>query len=107
MKIVFMGTPDTAAKSLQRLIADGHEIVAVYTQPDRPAGRGKHSAISPVRELAVAHNLNICQPFKIKTQDALDEFRSHDADVAVVVAYGRILPEAFLTAFKYGALNVH
>jgi methionyl-tRNA formyltransferase len=107
MKIVFMGTPDAAAKSLERLIADGHEIVAVYTQPDRPAGRGKHIAMSPVKELALSHGLKVCQPFKIKTPEALEEFRSHRADVAVVVAYGRILPETFLTAFKYGALNVH
>jgi len=102
-----MGTPDAAAKSLAHLIADGHEIAAVYTQPDRPAGRGKHITMSPVKELALAHDLKICQPLKIKTPDALEAFRSHNADVTVVVAYGRILPETFLTAFKYGALNVH
>ena len=102
-----MGTPEAAAKSLQRLITDDHEVVAVYTQPDRPAGRGKHISMSPVKELALAHRLKVCQPLKIKTPEALDEFRSHAADVAVVVAYGRILPETFLTAFRYGALNVH
>ena len=102
-----MGTPEAAAKSLDRLIDDGHEIVAVYTQPDRPAGRGKHIARSPVKELALSHGPKIYQPFKIRTPEALEEFRSHNADVAVVVAYGRILPETFLTAFKYGALNVH
>jgi methionyl-tRNA formyltransferase len=107
MKIVFMGTPEAAAISLNRLIDDGHDIVAVYTQPDRPAGRGKHIAMSPVKEIALMHDLKICQPFKIKTPEVLEEFRSHAADVAVVVAYGRILPETFLTAFKYGAFNVH
>jgi methionyl-tRNA formyltransferase len=107
MKIVFMGTPEAAAKSLQRLITDGHEITAVYTQPDRPAGRGKQLTISPVKELALVHRLKTCQPLKIKTREAFAEFRSHNADVAVVIAYGRILPETFLTAFRYGALNVH
>jgi len=102
-----MGTPDAAATSFERLIADGHDIVAVYTQPDRPAGRGKQIAMSPVKELALKHNLQICQPLKIKTPEALQEYRSHAADVAVVVAYGRILPQTFLTAFKYGALNLH
>ena len=107
MKIVFMGTPEAAAKSLHRLIANGHEIVAVYTQPDRPAGRGKHFAASPVKEFALEHGFKVCQPLKIKTPEALEEFRSHKADLAVVVAYGRILPETFLNTFKYGALNVH
>ena len=93
--------------SLERLIADRHEIVAVYTQPDRPAGRGNKVSISAVKELALVHDLPIFQPTKIKTPEALDTFWGHDADAAVVVAYGRILPTGFLTAFKYGALNVH
>src|SRR6185369_9100214 len=107
MNIVFMGTPQTAAVVLERLIDDGHEIAAVYTQPDRPSGRGKKLKFSAVKELALSRNIAILQPTKIKTQEALDEFRSHDTDVAVVVAYGRILPEGFLNAFRYGALNVH
>jgi len=107
MKIVFMGTPQTAAVVLTRLIDDGHEVVAVYTQPDRPAGRGKKLKFSAVKDLASSRKIPILQPTKIKTQEALDDFRSLDADVAVVVAYGRILPEGFLNAFKYGALNVH
>jgi methionyl-tRNA formyltransferase len=107
MKIVFMGTPQAAAVSLERLIADGHEVVAVYTQPDRPSGRGNKVTFSPVKELAVRLGLRVLQPVKIKTPGALDEFRSHNADVAVVVAYGRILPEGFLDAFRYGAVNVH
>lgn len=107
MKIVFMGTPRAAAVSLERLIADGHDIVAVYTQPDRPAGRGKKVSVSAVKELALSHHFPVYQPIKIKTTEALDTFRDHNADAAVVVAYGRILPAGFLTAFKRGALNVH
>ena len=107
MKIVFMGTPRAAAVSLERLMADGHDIVAVYTQPDRPAGRGKKVSVSAVKELALAYDLQIFQPTKIKTPEALNTFCGHKADAAVVVAYGRILPAGFLTAFSHGALNVH
>src|SRR5215468_3616032 len=104
MRIVFMGTPQAAAASLQRLINDGHEIAAVYTQPDRPSGRGNKITFSPVKGLAVTNNLPVLQPAKIKTPEALEEFRSRQADVVVVVAYGRILPKGFLNAFRYGAL---
>ncbi|HEX8249611.1 MAG TPA: methionyl-tRNA formyltransferase [Pyrinomonadaceae bacterium] len=107
MKIVFMGTPQAAAASLERILQDGHEIVAVYTQPDRPAGRGNKLNASPVKEFAASNNLQIYQPTKIKTPEALETFKSHNADVAVVVAYGRILPETFLKAFPKGAVNVH
>jgi methionyl-tRNA formyltransferase len=107
MKIVFMGTPQPAALSLQRIVDDGHEVVAVYTQPDRPAGRGQKLGVSPVKQFAVERSLPLFQPTKIRTPEALDEFRSHNADVAVVVAYGRILPETFLNAFPKGAVNVH
>jgi len=107
MKIVFMGTPQAAVPSLEKLIADGHEIVAVYTQPDRPAGRGNKLTAPPVKEFAVQHDLPVFQPTKIKTPEALELFKSHAADVAVVVAYGRILPPAFLEAFPKGAINVH
>jgi methionyl-tRNA formyltransferase len=107
MKIVFMGTPQAAVPSLERLIADRHEISAVYTQPDRPSGRGNKIIFSPVKEAALAHGLPVFQPLKIKTDEALEEFRSHNADVAIVVAYGRILPETYLNAFPHGAINVH
>ena len=107
MKLVFMGTPQAAVPTLERLIADGHDVVAVYTQPDRPAGRGNKITFGPVKQFAVDHGTEILQPTKIKTPEALEVFKSHDADVAVVVAYGRILPEAFLTAFPQGAINVH
>ncbi|MBP9663925.1 MAG: methionyl-tRNA formyltransferase, partial [Pyrinomonadaceae bacterium] len=100
MRVVFMGTPAAAAVSLERLIADGHEVVAVYTQPDRPAGRGKRLTQSAVKAFAIKNGLDVHQPEKIRTGESADVFRSHAADVAVVVAYGRILPEAFLNAFK-------
>ena len=107
MKIVFMGTPQAAVASLERLIRDGHQVVAVYIQPDRPSGRGNKISYSPVKQFAIDHDLTIVQPTKIRTLEALDAFRAHGADVAVVVAYGRILPETFLTAFPMGAVNVH
>ena len=107
MKIVFMGTPPAAVPSLEKLLRDGHEIVAVYTQPDRPAGRGNKLTAPPVKEFAVRNNLPVFQPTKIKTPAALELFKSHAADLAVVVAYGRILPQTFLEAFPNGAINVH
>ncbi len=107
MRIVFMGTPAAAAVSLQRVMSDGHEIAAVYTQPDRPSGRGNKITFSPVKQLAIDSGLTLLQPTKIKTPEALEEFKSFHADVAVVVAYGRILPEGFLNAFPNGSINVH
>jgi len=102
-----MGTPQAAVPTLERILEDGHRVVAVYTQPDRPSGRGNKITFSPVKEFAVAHGLPVFQPLKVKTAEALEEFRSHNADAAVVVAYGRILPEGFLNAFPLGAINVH
>jgi len=107
MKIVFMGTPNAAVPSLEKILQDGHEVVAVYTQPDRPSGRGNKLTAPPVKEFALQNNLPIFQPTRIKTFEALELFKSHAADVAVVVAYGRILPQSFLEAFPNGALNVH
>ena len=107
MRIVFMGTPESAVPSLRRLIDDGHEIVAVWTQPDKPAGRGKKLHQSPVKEFALHHNLTIHQPQRIKTPEAKELFASHEADAAVVVAYGKILPNEFLSAPKQGCINVH
>lgn len=102
-----MGTPQAAVPTLERLIDEGHEIVAVYTQPDRPSGRGNKIVFSPVKECALGRGILVCQPTKVRTKEAADEFASLNADVAVVVAYGRILPEAFLKAFPNGAINVH
>jgi len=108
MRIVFMGTPESAVPSLRRLVDDGHEIVAVWTQPDRVAGRGQGRLREPpVKQFALERGLEVEQPQKIKTDQAKDLFASYDADLAVVVAYGRILPQEFLDAPKHGCLNVH
>jgi methionyl-tRNA formyltransferase len=107
MRIVFMGTPDAAVPALRRLLEDRHEIVAVWTQPDRPAGRGNKLAAPPVKVLAQLFGLKIYQPEKIRTAEAKSLFASHNADLAIVVAYGRILPAEFLAAPKRGCINVH
>jgi methionyl-tRNA formyltransferase len=107
MRIVFMGTPESAVPSLKQLLDDGHEIVSVWTQPDKPAGRGEKLHSPPVKEFAVAHGLRLEQPKKIRTDEAKALFESYDADLAVVVAYGRILPPEFLSAPKRGCINVH
>ena len=107
MKIVFMGTPLAAVPTLQQIIEDGHEVVSVWTQPDRPSGRGKKITAPPVKEFALENDLKVFQPAKIKTKEAFELFKSQGADVAVVVAYGRILPESFLDVFPMGAINVH
>jgi methionyl-tRNA formyltransferase len=107
MRLVFMGTPPAAVPTLRRCLEDGHEVVAVWTQPDRPAGRGNKLAAPPVKEFALQHGLTVHQPAKIRNEEALGLFASHDADAAIVVAYGRILPAGFLTAPRLGCVNVH
>ncbi len=107
MKTVFMGTPLAAVPTLQKILEDGHEVVAVWTQPDRPSGRGNKLTAPPIKEFAIENDLNVFQPTKIKTKESVELFRSHGADVAVVVAYGRILPQRYLEAFPMGAINVH
>jgi methionyl-tRNA formyltransferase len=102
-----MGTPEAAVPTLRQCVADGHEVVAVWTQPDKPAGRGHKVTFSPVKEFALSHGLEVFQPARIKTDEAKQLFASHDADVAVVVAYGRILPDEFLRAPRRGCINVH
>jgi methionyl-tRNA formyltransferase len=107
MRIVFMGTPEAAVPTLRRCLEDGHEIVAVWTQPDKPAGRGKKVSFSPVKEFALSQGLTVHQPSRLKTDEARLLFASHAADVAVVVAYGRILPVELLRAPRRGCINVH
>ena len=107
MRIVFMGTPQAAVPTLRRCLSDGHEVVAVWTQPDRPSGRGHRVSFSPVKEFAVAHGLDVFQPKRLKNEEAASLFASHDADLAVVVAYGRILPDYFLQTPRRGCINVH
>ncbi|HEX3559779.1 MAG TPA: methionyl-tRNA formyltransferase [Pyrinomonadaceae bacterium] len=107
MKLIFMGTPDSALPTLRRCVEDGHEVMAVWTQPDRPAGRGNHLKASPVKEYALSRGLTVEQPSKIKTEEALSLFAAREFDAAVVVAYGRILPPSFLRAPRRGCINVH
>lgn len=102
-----MGTPSAAVPSLQRCLNDGHEVVAVWSQPDRPAGRGNKLKQPEVKEFALANNLTVEQPTRIKTDEAKELFRSYEADAAIVVAYGRILPAEFLAAPRRGCINVH
>jgi methionyl-tRNA formyltransferase len=107
MRIVFMGTPHAAVPTLRRCLEDGHEVVAVWTQPDRPSGRRNRVSFSPVKDFALSRGLTVHQPPRIKNEEAKQLFASHDADLAVVVAYGRILPLEFLAAPARGCINVH
>lgn len=107
MKIIFAGTPEFAVPTLQALIDSPHEVVAVYTQPDRPAGRGRKIHASPVKQLAQVHQIPIHQPETLRDQVAQGELAALHADVMVVVAYGLLLPKAVLTLPKFGCINVH
>ncbi|MGY3968707.1 methionyl-tRNA formyltransferase [Aeromonas enteropelogenes] len=107
LKLIFAGTPDFAARHLAALLSSGHEVVAVYTQPDKPAGRGQKLTASPVKELAIAHNLPIYQPASLRNEEAQAELASLGADLMVVVAYGLILPKAVLDTPRLGCINVH
>lgn len=107
MRIIFMGTPDFSVPVLDALVSAGHEIAAVYCQPPRPAGRGKKDRSTPVHQHADALGLEVRHPVSVKTPEALADFAALKADVAVVVAYGLILPQAILDAPKRGCLNIH
>ena len=107
MRIVFMGTPDFAAASLQKLIDEGFDVVGVFTQPDKPKGRGMELSFSPVKELALRAGLPVYQPEKMRDGTALAILRELRPDILVVVAYGRILPDDMLALPRYGAVNVH
>ena len=107
MRIVFMGTPDFAAASLQKLIDEKYDIAAVFTQPDKPRNRGMSLSFSPVKELALKNGLDVYQPTKLRDGSFTELLRSLKPDVLVVVAYGRILPEDALSVPTYGAVNVH
>ncbi|MDO8291316.1 MAG: methionyl-tRNA formyltransferase [Gallionella sp.] len=106
MKIIFAGTPQFAASALAALLRE-HRIVAVLTQPDRPAGRGMQLAASPVKQLALQHGLPVLQPATLRTEEAQHSIAALDADVMVVAAYGLILPKAVLQLPRYGCLNIH
>lgn len=107
MRIVFMGTPDFAVNTLESLIGAGHEIELVVTQPDKTKGRGKKLVFSPVKETAIAHDIPVAQPVKVKEQEFVDRLQAIEPDVIVVVAFGQILPESILNLPRYGCINVH
>ena len=107
MRIVFMGTPDFASASLKKLIDERFDVVGVFTQPDKPKGRGMELCASPVKELALENGLPVFQPVKMRDGTALAQIKALEPDILVVVAYGRILPDDILAVPKYGAINVH
>ena len=107
MRIIFAGTPDFAATALTTLLEAGHNIIAVYTQPDRPAGRGRKLKPSPVKALALAHSIPVEQPLNFKEAASLETLKHYNADLMIVAAYGLLLPPAVLTTPKHGCLNIH
>lgn len=107
LRIIFMGTPDFAVPTLSEIVGQGHEVVAVYTRPPAAAGRGMELKPSPVHRMAERFGLPVLTPKTLRTEEAAEIFRSHEADVAVVVAYGMLLPKAILDAPALGCLNLH
>ncbi len=107
MRVVFMGTPDIAATCLTKILDDGFQVVGVYTQPDRPKGRGMKMVYSPVKEVALAHNLPVLQPESFREDDAVEGLKALRPDVVAVVAYGRILPQRVLDIAPKGFINIH
>lgn len=107
MKIIFAGTPQFAADALAALLAQHHDVVAVLTQPDRPAGRGMQLALSPVKQLAEQHKIPVLQPLSLKSEEIQRQLTEFNADVMIVAAYGLILPVPVLQMPRYGCLNIH
>ena len=107
MRVVFMGTPDIAATCLKKILADGFEVVGVYTQPDRPKGRGMKMVYSPVKEVAIARGIPVFQPENFREDAVVEELAALQPDVCAVVAYGRILPQRVLDIPTKGCINIH
>lgn len=107
MKIVFMGTPEFAESSLAALLSSRHQVIGVFTQPDKPKGRGYKLVPPPVKELAMAHSIPVYQPQKMRDGEALSILQELQPDLIAVVAYGKILPKEILELPKYGCVNVH
>ncbi|MBL8141943.1 MAG: methionyl-tRNA formyltransferase, partial [Acidobacteria bacterium] len=107
MRVVFMGTPEFAVPTLEGLCASSHEVVHVITQPDRPKGRGQKLQPTPVKVVAQAHGLPVSQPDTLKGEAVVDLVRASGADIGVVAAYGRIIPERLIQAPRFGMINVH
>ena len=107
MRVVFMGTPDIAATCLNQILEDGFDVVGVYTQPDRPKGRGMKLVASPVKEVALEHNIPVFQPENFREEATVEELKALQPDICAVVAYGRILPQSVLDVPTYGCINIH
>ena len=107
MRVVFMGTPDIAATCLKKIIADGFEVVGVYTQPDRPKGRGMKMVFPPVKDVAIANNIPVFQPENFREDETVNQLAALQPDVVAVVAYGRILPQRVLDLVPQGFINIH
>lgn len=107
MRVVYMGTPDFAVGALESIIEAGHEVVLVVTQPDKPKGRGKEMQMTPVKKCALAHDIPVFQPVKIKEAEAVEYLRTFEADIFVVAAFGQILSSEILHMPKYGCVNIH
>ena len=107
MKVIFMGTPDLSVGTLEALIDAGHEVVLAVTQPDKPKGRGGKVLYTPVKEAALAHDIPVYQPVKIREPECIEELRKYKADIMVVIAFGQILPKEILEMTPYGCVNVH
>ena len=107
MRIIFMGTPEFAVPCLERLIQDGHEVSGVFTQPDKPKGRGKKMVPTPVKACALEHRIPFLQPEKVKEPEFVEQLRSYEPDLIAVTAFGQILSEPILEMPKYGCINVH
>lgn len=107
MRVTFMGTPEFSVPTLKALIASDHEVVAVYSQPPKPSGRGYRITKSPVHHCAESHNIPVFTPLSLRNKEASAEFASHHADIAVVVAYGLILPQSILEIPPVGCVNIH
>ena len=107
MRVVFMGTPDIAATCLKKILSDGFEVVGVYTQPDRPKGRGMKMVASPVKEVALAAGIPVFQPETFREEETVEALRELKPDICAVVAYGRILPQKVLDVPTFGCINIH
>ncbi len=107
MRVVFMGTPDIAATCLKKIIADGFEVVGVYTQPDRPKGRGMKLVCSPVKEVAMEHDIPVYQPENFKDSETVAQLQALEPDICAVMAYGQLLPQSVLDVPKRGCINIH
>ncbi len=107
MKVIFMGTPDFSVGTLKALIGAGHEVVLAVTQPDKPKGRGGKMQYTPVKEVALEHDIPVFQPKRVRAPECIEELRKYEADIMVVIAFGQILPKEILEMTPYGCVNVH